>query len=160
VIPRKILFCTDFSENSDPPRRLAAEYAKVFHADLAIVHVVESWAGFPTYEFRVPVDLHELAVSIQESVQTDLDEMAKEFALVVPEVTTHCKIGAPAQEIVKLARDLAVDLIIMGTHGWTGFKHLLLGSVAENVLRLANCPVLVVKSPGAYANDAQQEVVA
>ncbi len=97
------------------------------------------------------MDLHELAVNIQESVMTDLDEMAKEFASEVPEVTTHCKIGAPPQEIVKLAGELEVDLIIMGTHGWTGFKHMLLGSVAENVLRLAKCPVLVVKSPAAYA---------
>ncbi len=159
MIPRRILFCTDFSENSGPPRRLAAEYARVFHASLAIVHVVESWAGFPTYEFRVPVDLHELAVNIQESVKTDLDEMADELATEVHEVTTHCKIGAPAQEIVKLARELPADLIIMGTHGWTGFKHLLLGSVAENVLRLASCPVLVVKSPGALVDYAQQGVV-
>ena len=158
MIPRRILFCTDFSENSEPPRRLAAEYATVFRANLAIVHVVESWAGFPTYEFRVPVDLHELAQNIQESAKTDLDEMAKGFPAEVPEVTTHCKIGAPAQEIVKLAAELEADLIIMGTHGWTGFKHLLLGSVAENVLRLANCPVLVVKSPGASAHHAQEVV--
>jgi universal stress protein A len=155
VIPKRILFCTDFSENSDPPRRLAADYANIFGASLAIVHVVESWAGFPTYEFRVPVDLHELALNIQESVKADLDEMAQELATEVSEVTTHCKIGGPAQEIVKLACEMSADLIIMGTHGWTGFKHLLLGSVAENVLRLANCPVLVVKSPGAYTDYPQ-----
>jgi universal stress protein A len=146
VGPRKILFCTDFSENSDAPRRLAADYARTFHASLAIVHVVQAWAGFPTYEFRVPVDLHELTLQIKDSVLADLEEMARQCEGSIPEVTIHCKIGVPAQEIVKLARELSVDLIVMGTHGWTGFKHLLLGSVAENVLRLASCPVLVVKS--------------
>ena len=155
MIPRKILFCTDFSENSDAPRRLAAEYAERFNASLAIVHVVQAWAGFPTYEFRVPVDLHELTLQIQESVGADLAEMAKQCGPGIPEVTTHCKIGAPAQEIVKLAGELSADLIVMGTHGWTGFKHLLLGSVAENVLRLASCPVLVVKSAAALAGPAQ-----
>jgi nucleotide-binding universal stress UspA family protein len=152
VIPRKILFCTDFSENSEAPRALAADYAKTFNASLAIAHVVQAWAGFPTYEFRVPVDLHELTLQIQESVSADLEEMAKQCTPGVPEVTTYCKIGSPAQEIVKLAKELNVDLIIMGTHGWTGFKHLLLGSVAENVLRLAACPVLVVKSAAAVAS--------
>jgi universal stress protein A len=151
VIPKTILLCTDFSENSGPPQRLAVEYAKVFGASLVVVHVVESWAGFPTYEFRVPVDLHELALNIQESVNADLDERAKEFATEVSDVSTFCKIGSPAQEIVKLANEQSVDLIVMGTHGWTGFKHLLLGSVAENVLRQASCPVLVVKSAVAEA---------
>jgi nucleotide-binding universal stress UspA family protein len=54
--------------------------------------------------------------------------------------------GVPAQEIVRVADEESADLIVMGTHGWTGFKHLLLGSVAENVLRTAGRPVLVVSA--------------
>lgn len=144
---KKILLCTDFSENSDPPRRLALEYAKALDASLVIVHVVETWAGYPAYEFRVPVDLNEVARGIQGAVSEDLDKLAAECAELVPVDSTHCRIGVPADEIVSVAQDEAVDLIVMGTHGWTGFKSLLLGSVAENVLRTASCPVLVVRSP-------------
>jgi len=67
-------------------------------------------------------------------------------------VNTFSRMGIPANEIVRLADEESMELIVMGTHGWTGFKHLVLGSTAENVVRSANCPVLTVKS-SAQAED-------
>ncbi len=61
-------------------------------------------------------------------------------------IKTLSRIGIPANEIVRLVEEESIDLIVMGTHGWTGFKHLILGSTAENVVRTAKCPVLTVKS--------------
>lgn len=144
---QRILFCTDFSENSLPARDKAVEYAKAFAASLAVVHIVDSWAGFPAYEFRVPIDVREVVANLEASVKEDLEKLADELRREVPNVTTYCRVGVPAHEIVNVADEAAMDLIVMGTHGWTGFKHFLLGSAAENVLRTANCPVLIVRSP-------------
>ncbi len=143
---KNILFCTDFSENSVPARQMAVECAQVFQADLAILHVVDMWAGFPAYEDRVPIDVQELVRRTEEAVASDLESLANELGRTLGEVKTYSGIGIPAREIVRLAEEEGMDLIVMGTHGWTGFKHMLLGSVAENVLRTAKCPVLIVRS--------------
>jgi len=72
--------------------------------------------------------------------------MREEFATMLKEVKTYSRVGVPAEEIVRLAAEEAIDLIVMGTHGWGGFRNMVLGSVAHNVLRTASCPVLVVRS--------------
>jgi len=147
MVPRKILFCTDFSENSALARRYALEYTSAFGASLAILHVVNSSRlGYPAFETVVPFDLRELIKSIEESVEKALDELVQECSKVVCEVTTYSRIGVPATEIVRLAEEEQMDLIVMGTHGWTGFRHLILGSTAANVVRTATCPVLTVRS--------------
>jgi len=123
------------------------------------MHVVDAWAGFPAYEFRVPVDLQQVVLSIQEAVTADLQALAASCPAEIGEVATYCRVGVPAQEIVKLATEESVNLIIMGTHGWTGIKNLFLGSVAENVLRTAACSVLVVRSSDSdreYSTYAQE----
>jgi len=143
---KKILLCTDFSENSAPPLAAAIEYANAFTASLAIVHVVDFWAGLPAYDERIPVDVSHLVGRIEESAKQDLDKLAQDCAVNLPSVTTHCRVGFPPDEILRVARDEDVDLIVMGTHGWTGVKHFLLGSVAERVVRTAECPVLIVRT--------------
>jgi universal stress protein A len=143
---QRILLCTDFSENCMPARRKAVEYAKAFGASLAVLHVVDSWAGFPAYEFRIPIDVREVVANIESSAKADIEKLANELRSEVKDVTPYCRVGVPAEEIVNLADEASMDLIVMGTHGWTGFKHFLLGSAAENVLRTANCPVLIVRS--------------
>jgi len=145
---RKILFCTDFSENSLAARHRAVEYAKSFGAKLHILHVVNSSPlGYPIFEERIPVDMVALQQTIQDSVQEELAVVAKECGKEVKEVKAHVQVGEPATEIVRFAEEEGMDLIIMGTHGWTGFKHLILGSTAENVVRTAVCPVLTVRGP-------------
>lgn len=147
MIPKKILLCTDFSENSAPARQCALDYAAAFGASLSILHVVNSSRlGYPAFETVVPFDLQLLLKSIEESVRKAFDELVEECAEVVSEVTTNSRIGVPAVEIVRFAEEEGSELIVMGTHGWTGFRHLILGSTASNVVRTANCPVLTVRS--------------
>ncbi len=147
MIPKNILLCTDFSENSRPAREIAIDYAQAFGARLAILHVVNSSRlGFPAFEMAVPVNVQEVLKALEESVEKGFAALVEECKKTLSDVTTYSRIGVPANEIVRFAEQESVDLIIMGTHGWTGFKHLVLGSTAENVVRTANCPVLTVKS--------------
>jgi nucleotide-binding universal stress UspA family protein len=148
MTPKKILLCTDFSDNSLPARDLALAYGKAFGAGIVLLHVIDSWAGFPAYSESMPLDVREVVRKLDESAKANLDAVADECKGVVSQVRTHSSVGIPAEEIVRVAREEGADLIVMGTHGWTGFRHMLLGSVAEKVLRTADCPVLVVRSPG------------
>jgi universal stress protein A len=146
MIPKKILFCTDFSENSRPAREYALDYAKTFGAELLILHIINSsQIGYPSLEEGVPVDVRSALDSIQQSVSKALDLIAKECSGVTA-VSAHSRVGSPAFEIVRFADENSAGLIVMGTHGWTGFKHLIMGSTAENVVRTADCPVLTVRS--------------
>jgi universal stress protein A len=147
MVPKKILLCTDFSENSRPAREVAIDYAQAFGAGLAILHVVNSSRlGFPAFEMAVPVNVQEVLKAIEESVEKGFMALVEECKKRLSDVTTHSRIGVPANEIVRFAEEETVDLVVMGTHGWTGFRHLILGSTAENVVRTAKCPVLTVKS--------------
>ncbi len=147
MIPKKIVFCTDFSGNSVSAGEYAVDFAKLFGAELVILHVVNSSRlGFPAFEPGVPFDLQQVLVSIEESVKSALARLAEESGQKGVQVKTVSRLGVPAGEIVQLADEEHADLIVMGTHGWTGFKHLVLGSTAENVVRTAACPVLTVKS--------------
>ena len=73
--------------------------------------------------------------------------MAREYAPVVKEVKTYCRNGMASERIVALAQQESVDLIVVGTHGRTGVKHLVMGSVARSVLKTAHRPVLIVEGP-------------
>jgi nucleotide-binding universal stress UspA family protein len=141
------MLCTDFSENSVPARICATAYAKAFGAKLIVFHVVNSrLIGYPAFEDRVTVDMALLKTNIEAGVEEELELLANDCRLELKEVEAQFRSGAPAEEIVHFAAEQSVDLIVMGTHGWTGLKHLVLGSTAENVVRSANCPVLTVRS--------------
>lgn len=148
MVPKKILLCTDFSENSVGAREYAIDFANAFDADLLILHVLNSSRlGFPAFETGVPFDLQEVLKSVEDSIQSALNATAEECRRVLKgNLLIFSRIGIPSNEIVKLADEEKADLIIMGTHGWTGFKHLVLGSTAENVVRTSVCPVMTVKS--------------
>jgi universal stress protein A len=149
MLPKKIMFCTDFSDNSRPAREIAKEYADAFGADLIVLHVVNiSKIGYPAFQQGVIYDQQVVLQNIEESVVKALDEIAEDCSKSVSEVQTYYRMGIPASEAVAFAKEEAVDLLVLGTHGWTGFKHLVLGSTAENVVRTASCPVLTVRSEG------------
>ncbi|MCA1961775.1 MAG: universal stress protein [Desulfomonile sp.] len=145
-MPRRILLCTDFSENSQPAGRMASICARAFGSNLLVLHVINSKRiGFSSPEGEVPVDIKRLLDNIRESCDQALQLVADQFREEGHNVTAHCVTGVPSSEIVRFARENAVDLIVMGTHGWTGIKHLIMGSTAENVLRSSACPVLTVR---------------
>ncbi|HKQ64402.1 MAG TPA: universal stress protein [Methylomirabilota bacterium] len=121
---RNILFATDFSETSQVAGRTAAEFARHFGGRLHVLHVV------PLVTDPTPA-----APALQAAVL----DLGAGLSLVTASAT-----GLAASEIVRYARRNAIDLIVMGTHGRTGFSRALLGSVAEAVTRRAGCPVLTV----------------
>jgi universal stress protein A len=135
---KKILFATDFSAASQAAFEYASALARDAGALLLIVHVEEPPAAFAAGEMLV----------IQSDVPSP--ELRRMLETLVPQGGVrhehHLAIGPPADEIVRLAEELQADLIVVGTHGRQGFSRLLTGSVAELVLRRAQCPVLAVKA--------------
>ncbi len=150
MLPQRILFCTDFSENSALARDYTEAFAVAFEAELFVLHVIDSsMIGYPALDERVPADIKSALEEIQSSVDKALAFVSGEVSQTVPNVKTFSRFGVPSYEIVRFANELGIQMIVMGTHGRTGFKHLIMGSTAENVVRGANCPVLTVRpSPG------------
>jgi nucleotide-binding universal stress UspA family protein len=136
---KKILFPTDFSHLSDAALEHATTLARETGATLLVLHVEEppiAYGGGEMY-YGIP--------------DPDDHEMRRMLAAIRPHdpavhVEHRMVTGDPADEIVKVADEEHVDLIVMGTHGRTGLRRMLMGSVAESVVRRANCPVLTFKS--------------
>ena len=139
---KKILVPTDFSTTGDKALSYAAALARDTGATLLIVHVKEpplAYGGGEMY-YGAPDpnqrDLEEMLASVVAGGDND-KQVPYEHRLIT---------GDPSTALVRLADDEDVDLIVMGTHGRTGLTRLLMGSVAEAVMRRASCPVLTVKS--------------
>jgi nucleotide-binding universal stress UspA family protein len=139
---RKILCPTDFSEGSRQALRLAIEKLGA-DAHLVLCHV---WQ--PPYVYGPDAGIPgSIFIETKTLAENELARWKGEAEqLGARRVTTVLATGAPWHEITELARrDPAIDLIAMGTHGRTGLKHVLLGSVAEKVVRHAPCPVLAAR---------------
>jgi universal stress protein A len=145
MVPKKILLCTDFSENSEPARLLAMDYAKAFGAQLIVVHAIDTTV-FPSYVGWVTQEINDILARIEENAKESLQQVAEQCRLVVPDVKTYCTTGSASFEIVAVANEESADLIVIGTHGRTGVKHLVMGSIARSVLRTAHRPVLIVEA--------------
>jgi nucleotide-binding universal stress UspA family protein len=141
---RHILAPTDFSEYSKQAVACALELAKKFSAKLSILHVVE----LPPY----PVEGY-VPPSLTATFMEDLErEASRQLAQMVPEaesagvnVVRLVAVGSPYRKIIDTAEAEQVDLIVMATAGRTGFSHLIMGSIAERVVRTASCPVLTIR---------------
>jgi universal stress protein A len=139
---KRILVPTDFSEPSLKALRYAVALARQFGATIFLVHVLERIpfiAGDQSVVITIPEE-----ESIQVAKKRLLSLAADEIEEVVP-VSTVVRTGKPFAELVTLAKELQIDLIIVATHGYTGLRHILLGSTAERLVRHAACPVLVVR---------------
>jgi nucleotide-binding universal stress UspA family protein len=141
---KKILVADDFSEHSEVALHYAAEFAKAFQADVIVCHVVEGATILsqmpPGGEAYFPPNLTE----VQE--QTARGQFAERLPQAgLPDAVVEIPVGKPFVEIVRLAKERNADLIILGTHGRGAIAHVLLGSVAEKVVRKAPCPVLTVR---------------
>jgi universal stress protein A len=135
---RKILFPTDFSEYSEYAFLVASSLARDYGAWLIVLHVDESSPHSQEQEPRQP-----------GGHRAEVAALLEGFQILDPRVYVERRLecGDPAAEILRLAREASCDLVVMGTHGRTGLRRLLMGSVAERVLRQAPCPVLTVKGP-------------
>jgi len=143
----RILIATDDSECSKKALQHGHRIAKLMDASVALIHVIEPAAptnyGADPLMGQQPIIVPETTEIQEESSKSMLSEISKQFD-DVKEVFTFSRVGSPKQEILTVADEWAADLIIMGTHGRTGFDHFISGSVSESVMRRANCPVLVV----------------
>jgi nucleotide-binding universal stress UspA family protein len=143
---KKICCPIDFSDTSRAAMEVAVELAQRFGAELTLLHAYP----IPGYTFpdgsvvASPKMMEELA----EQAERHLGEWQREAqAMGLAKVGVVKASGEPASEIVAYAKDAGTDLLVVGTHGRTGFTHALMGSVAERVVRRAGCPVLTVRLP-------------
>jgi nucleotide-binding universal stress UspA family protein len=144
---RKILVPVDFSVGGQEALDYAVDLFAKDGAEMVVLHVVE-----PVY-YATPADLYgasaNLSVLLEEQQRVageQLEKIAQRFAKRRLRVRTVLRTGAPYQMILETAEKLKVDLVVMATHGRTGLSHLLMGSVAEKVVRVARCPVLTVRA--------------
>jgi nucleotide-binding universal stress UspA family protein len=141
---KKILCPLDFSKHSNRALDTACELARDHQAALVIMHayVIPS---YPLPEGYVLASSETVAEILSKTQQAMNEARAKAVASGVSNVEIVMTEGAPFSEIVRVAREQAVDLIVIATHGRTGLKHALLGSVTEKVVRKAPCAVLTVR---------------
>lgn len=128
-----ILVPTDFSTGSEYALTAATGLARQFQARLTLIHVAHAADEFEMFRRMV-----------EPAWQREMEARRKRVEEAAVPVDTIMTRGVAAQTIVDAARGKGVDLIVMGTHGRTGLRHMLIGSVAERVVRLAPCPVMVV----------------
>ena len=147
---KKILLPTDFSDTADAALAYAAGLAADLGATIDLVHVFsDPYAlsmSVPEVYAPVPADVRERVLTdLRAHLRARLDTIGGQGVTGTDTIVT----GLVAPTIVKYAADHAIDLIVIGTHGRRGVAHLLLGSVAEHVVRTATCPVLTVRQPEA-----------
>jgi universal stress protein A len=143
---KHILVPVDFSKDSLRALAYASNFAKLFDSDLAILHVIE-----PIY-YATGADMYVTSPNVTLLLDEQRRISARQLARLEADlkkkgrrVRTVLKAGSPAQVIIATAKRARAELIIMATHGRTGLAHMLMGSVAEKVVRGARCPVLTVR---------------
>jgi len=142
-----ILVATDFSDSADEALTYALTLADQVGATARLVHVFDDPGAIGLYsEGYVPMPA-EVRAEILAEIRRQLTARAATAGRT--DLPSEVLAGPPARTIVDAARQHQCDLIVMGTHGRHGMAHLLLGSVAERVVRTAACPVLVVRRPSA-----------
>jgi nucleotide-binding universal stress UspA family protein len=153
MLPIQTILCpVDFSDNSKPAFQLACALARDYAARLHVVHVVAP-----------PVVYGEGMVFVtSEKSKEELLRKLKDLQASEPQldIDYHLREGESFLEILDVAKRLKSDLIVMGTHGWTGLTRLLMGSVAEQVMRKALCPVLTINgkiSPHSVGQKAEKK---
>jgi nucleotide-binding universal stress UspA family protein len=151
---KRILVPIDFSSTSDAALQCARGMAVRFGASLHLLHVAEDpYRAFYSAEVYVP-EVEGLRDEILRNAIGGLKERLRTSDFAELRATADAIIGTPAACIVEYAAGHGVDLIVMGTHGRGGMSHLLMGSVAERVVRTAPCPVLTLREAKAAAKKA------
>jgi universal stress protein A len=147
----RILVPTDFSESSEHAFQCALALAHEKGAELCVLHVVEKFMDYSIlysdiWPFQVPAPdtYRRIEERVQEKISGTLEAYRGEVRRVRALVTT----GAPHVEIIRVAEQEKIDLIVIATHGRSGLTHAILGSTAVKVVRRAPCPVLVIRKDG------------
>lgn len=145
---QKILCPVDFSRCSEAGLIQASRLAKASSALLYLLHVSEvspayadGLGGFADYDEDVRMDAERLKAIFPPDAGVEFEH--------------HHRVGSPSTEIVRFAKRYGVDMIVMGTHGRSGFSRLLMGSIAESVVRNASVPVLTLHDPGCHEGEPE-----
>jgi nucleotide-binding universal stress UspA family protein len=139
-----ILVPTDFSEYSRQALSYAEMLAKTFDAKIVLIHVIDT----VSYVVSESVQWTDVYARLEGIIQPMLEGLIREAEKRGVAAESKLTQGVPYDQIIKTAENVNADLVVMATHGRTGVRHVLLGSVAERVVRLAPCPVLTVRSRG------------
>jgi universal stress protein A len=143
----RILCPLDFSEFSQRAVRYGCELAAKFSAELHLLHVLQDYGAITPALGEIFVPFTDWLPELRKQSQAKLAEMPDPEWESKLRVHRSTRVGAPIDEIAKYAKEHHIDLIVQGTHGRRGVKHLLMGSVAENVVRYAPCAVLTLRDP-------------
>lgn len=143
---KKVLCPTDFSGASRIALSAAAEVAGQFQAALVLVHVVPVLPPLPT-DPNIVFEVPEYERALHADAERQLRALSQDLRAKGLTVEMRVGHGDAGGEIVRIARDEAVDLVVIATHGMTGWRHAMFGSVAEKVVRLAHRPVLTIPAP-------------
>ena len=144
---KKILVPTDFSEFGQHALLYGCELAKRFGAELHLLNVVQDAVTMFPEPNMMGTSMNDLVADMQSLSEKQLEEMPGLSGSEDLNVVRKVCVGPAFLEIIRYAKEQEIDLIVIGTHGRTGLKHMLLGSVAEKVVRKAPCPVLTVSHP-------------
>lgn len=136
---KKVLCAVDFDQNSILALRAASELARERKADLVLLHVIEIGTSPEVLPFA----------KMEAAARSKLDRLARGKLPKGARYEIQIRMGDPTKQILGTCRKMSADLIVMATHGRKGLRRLVLGSVAESILRAASCPVLTVRAPSA-----------
>jgi nucleotide-binding universal stress UspA family protein len=138
---KRILVPTDFGESSSRALTMAIEFATQYGSLLTLFHAYE----IPSYAYPGSIGIAvDLLSPIQEAAKAQFDELLARLREQVPAANGILGVGSPWQEITQQIAETNADLVVMGTHGRSGVRHILLGSIAETIVRTSRVPVLTV----------------
>lgn len=140
---RRIVCPTDFSPTADRAVAYAAEMARSFGAELLLLHVVPEMT-YPLRSFGMASAFPHLRDELHLRAAEELQKVKATIAGA--NVSTLLRDGEAHVQVLECAKEIGADLVVMGTHGHTGLRHAFLGSTAEKVVRLSECPVLTVRT--------------
>ncbi len=155
---KKILVPVDYSDSAKTVLAFADAHAEAFGAEVNLLHVVdtttydsylqrgmmgEGMAALPIEEVAPDSEMGQKIKEFMDKAQAELDKYASGGSVTHKTTLKH---GSVVDTILKTIEEYQPDLVIMGTHGWTGIRHMLLGSVTEKVVRLSQVPVLTTRS--------------
>lgn len=156
---KRILVPTDFSYTSDLAVEYAIDLARKFGASIHVLHVVEDVNFTTVYPDGFFAELPTLRAQLMSQAQSRIAETASRCATANVTVTTQVTDGRPTPVITEIAALRGTELIVMGTHGRGGVAHMVMGSVAERVVRTAPCPVFTVRDTMRVADAITASVV-
>ncbi len=146
IVLQKILVPVDFSECAKEGAKYASAFATRVGTDVRLIHIVHPADYMAAAGFAEGLEWPPIIESARLNAEDRLDELVNFLPLVGIDAETEVEIGQPVEKLAEATKRSDIDMVIMSTHGYTGLRHALIGSTAEQLVRRAHCPVLVVPS--------------